>query len=410
MCESRLADQPNFAYSARIISPFRCVSMGNIFISYRRGDSIAIAGRIRDHLVQSFGRKRVFVDVDDIPHGQDFVKVLESKLAACDLLLAIIGPAWLEARDANGRRRLDDPEDFVAIEIASALARGRIAVVPVLVDGARMPTAAELPDALKGLARRNAIEVRNTQFSSDADRLRQSLAQTIGGGGSGRGKIAAKMAALALLGIGGWAAWPSLQNMVSAKSTVAAVQAPVAASAPTSSTATVPDVKASIGRLSEVLRSADGRVVVKLRGGNSVKLGNQIVFEVTSTVPGRLVLVDVNAAGEVVQIFPNSFVSTEQAARIAKDTMLEIPGPGYGFSGFKAVEPVGRGTLIVMVQPDTVSGNLPLVAEQSSKGFQPVAAPNAYLEQLIIYATSGTKTGATADGWGYARVEYEIMR
>ena len=110
---------------------------GNIFISYRRDDAIATAGRLRDRLVSEFGRARVFVDVDDIPHGRDFVKVLEAKVAECEVLLAIIGPRWIDSRDRDGRRRLDLADDFVRIEIGSALQREDIAVIPVLVDGAQ---------------------------------------------------------------------------------------------------------------------------------------------------------------------------------------------------------------------------------------------------------------------------------
>jgi hypothetical protein len=363
--------------------------------------------------VQTYGRKNVFFDNDDIAHGQDFVKVLESKVAECDVLLAIIGPAWLNASDEQGRRRLDDPEDFVAIEIGSALARDKTAVIPVLVDGAKMPAASELPTALKPLARRNAIELRNTQFTADVERLVQSLTPMMGGAkGSPWGKIAAAVTGLTLLGAGGWAAWPMMQGML--QPAAISVQAPVSIQAqatPASATpAVAPDVKASIARLSDALRAANGRVAVKLRGGNTVKLGNQIVFEATSTVPGKLILIDINAAGEVVQIFPNSFVASDQASRIAKDITLPIPGPGYGFSGFKAVEPVGQGTLLALVQPDTVTGTLPIITAQTTKGFQPVAAPNAYLDELLRHVTGAAKGNAAADGWGFAQVEYEIVR
>lgn len=170
--------------------------MANIFISYRRGDSIATAGRIRDRLVQVFGRKQVFVDVDDIPHGQDFTKVLTSKVAQCKILLAIIGPHWAEARDSGGNRRIDDPNDFVGIEIGSALASDGISVIPVLVDGAQMPSAETLPAHLKSLALRNAIELRNTQFGSDADRLIRSLESTLGP----RWKAPWNVAAMVLIG------------------------------------------------------------------------------------------------------------------------------------------------------------------------------------------------------------------
>jgi len=111
---------------------------GNIFINYRRDESGHVAGRLHDSLAPKFGRKKLFMDVDNIPVGKDFENYLKSQVAACDAMLAIIGPNWLTAKDENGQRRLDNPEDFVVIEIGAALARD-IPVVPVLVDGARMP-------------------------------------------------------------------------------------------------------------------------------------------------------------------------------------------------------------------------------------------------------------------------------
>jgi hypothetical protein len=141
-----------------------------IFINYRRDDTIATAGRIHDRLAQSFGKKRIFMDVDHIPAGADFIAYIASKLAECGVLLAIIGPHWVNARDDAGLRRLDDPKDVVLNEIHMALQRG-IAVIPVLVDGADMPKAEHLPNPLKPIARRNAVELRNSQFGSDADRL-----------------------------------------------------------------------------------------------------------------------------------------------------------------------------------------------------------------------------------------------
>jgi len=110
------------------------------------------------------------MDVDNIPAGVDFAEYLQSQVAACDVFLAIIGPNWLDAKDDDGRRRFDNPDDYVAIEIAAALAR-KIRVIPVLVDGARTPKADKLPDSVKPLVRRNAVEIRNTQFGRDAEAL-----------------------------------------------------------------------------------------------------------------------------------------------------------------------------------------------------------------------------------------------
>src|SRR6188508_1992960 len=154
--------------------------MGTIFINYRREDSISTAGRLYDRLSQTFGRKNIFMDVDHIPAGVDFVAHLNTQVAACNIILVVIGPHWLEAKDENGGRRLDNPDDFVVIEIATALARN-IRVIPVLVDGARMPKAGELPGSLKALARRQAVEVRQLHFGRDAEALIERVNEALGG-------------------------------------------------------------------------------------------------------------------------------------------------------------------------------------------------------------------------------------
>ena len=138
-----------------------------IFINYRREDSLSTAGRLHDKLAQALGRKSLFMDVDHIPPGVDFVSYLNGQVANCNLFLAVIGPQWLSAKNEKGERRIDDPDDFVVVEIAAALER-QIPVIPVLVDGARMPSANELPDSLRPLVRRHAFELRQTSFGRDA--------------------------------------------------------------------------------------------------------------------------------------------------------------------------------------------------------------------------------------------------
>src|SRR6476661_7759727 len=153
-----------------------------IFINYRREDSIGTAGRLRDRLAEAFGEESLFMDVDNIPAGVDFAADLNNQVTACRVLLAVIGPNWLDVKDESGVRRLDNPDDFVTIEIAAALARGDIRVIPVLVDNARMPKADKLPESTKPLVRRNAVELRNSQFRRDAEmlvaRMREALAPT----------------------------------------------------------------------------------------------------------------------------------------------------------------------------------------------------------------------------------------
>src|SRR5262249_25289693 len=145
-----------------------------VFISYRRTDSAGYSGRVMDRLDRELGRDLVFMDVNAIPLGMNFSKVLHEEVAKCSVLLAVIGPNWVDARDEHGNRRLDNPNDFVRIEIVAALQRS-IPVIPLLLDGARIPTADELPENLKELSFRNGMEVRHASFQDDMSRLLRAL-------------------------------------------------------------------------------------------------------------------------------------------------------------------------------------------------------------------------------------------
>ncbi len=151
--------------------------MAKIFISYRREDSQYQTDKLYDLLSRhvSNPREDIFLDVDNIPFGLDFVEYLDGKVSACEVLLAVISKGWLEARDpATGQRRIDDPKDFVRIEIASALKRG-IPVVPVLLDDTPVPSADDLPEDLQPLARRNGIVVTRRSFDADVATLVNGL-------------------------------------------------------------------------------------------------------------------------------------------------------------------------------------------------------------------------------------------
>ena len=166
------------AMPERKVAP-KAPSSGHIFISYRRSDSADIAGRIYDRLTGKFGRDPIFKDVDSIPLGLDFKEYLDARVSECSVLLAIIGDRWLDARDGTKKLRLQDPTDFVRIEIESALARG-IPVIPLLVRGARMPAPERLPEPLQKLAYRNGIEIRSDpDFHRDMDRLISALEKYI---------------------------------------------------------------------------------------------------------------------------------------------------------------------------------------------------------------------------------------
>jgi len=148
--------------------------MRAIFISYRRDDSEGQAGRLYDDLSRRFGDASVFMDVTAIEPGLDFRKVIDHNVASCGVLLAVIGPGWLEAKDESGQRRLDNPTDFVRLETASALKRD-IPVVPVLVHGARMPRSDQLPEDLGELAYRNGLELTHARWDSDVEVLVKAL-------------------------------------------------------------------------------------------------------------------------------------------------------------------------------------------------------------------------------------------
>jgi invasion protein IalB len=174
-----------------------------IFINYRRDDSIGTAGRLHDRLAQVFGRKSLFMDVDTIPAGVDFVEHLNTQVGKCEVFLVIIGPHWLDAKDDAGRRRIENPDDFVSIEIAAALSRD-IRVIPVLVDGAQMPKAGDLPERLKPLVRRNAVEVRNTQFGRDAQALAAKIREGLKRGRVSQRQWGAAAAGFVALLLAGW--------------------------------------------------------------------------------------------------------------------------------------------------------------------------------------------------------------
>ena len=153
--------------------------MRGIFISYRRDDSEGHAGRLYEDLAEHFGKDSVFMDVVAIEPGRDFRRVIDRQVASCGVLLTLIGKSWLDATDEAGRRRLDDTGDFVRLETGSALKRD-IPVIPVLVHGAAMPRADQLPPDLAELAFRNAVELTHARWESDVQVLIKALAPYVG--------------------------------------------------------------------------------------------------------------------------------------------------------------------------------------------------------------------------------------
>jgi hypothetical protein len=151
---------------------------GRIFISYRREETAYPAGWLYDRLADRFGSDQVFKDVDSIQLGDDFIEVITSAVGSCDVLLALIGDEWLTITDEHGGRRLDDPNDFVRLEIEAALTRN-VRVIPILLNGATMPHANQLPSSLARLVRRQALELSPARFDFDTSRLLKVLDWTL---------------------------------------------------------------------------------------------------------------------------------------------------------------------------------------------------------------------------------------
>lgn len=150
--------------------------MSRVFISYRRADSAEWANKLYKHLSMRFGKDLVFQDVDDIKPGGDFLETIRQELASCQVFLILIGPRWLI--DAQGRRRLDDPNDVLRMEIAEALS-GEGTVVPVLIGGAGMPSFDALPDPLKPLSRRQGMNLADDQWIPNVEALIGRLREII---------------------------------------------------------------------------------------------------------------------------------------------------------------------------------------------------------------------------------------
>lgn len=206
--------------------------MPRLFLSYRRDDSAAQAGRLYDILSARFGRDEVFMDVEGIDAGQDYVDIIDRSIASCHAFLVVIGPGWLAPLPGQNRPRLADPGDVVRQEILAALKHG-VSIIPVLVEGAEMPGPAQLPLELRVLSRRQAVELRDAHFHRDAEDLIASLDRAGDSVQPRRRKItAAVVSAILALAAGAGSYWylatparrgaastgpPLLQNAVAGK-------------------------------------------------------------------------------------------------------------------------------------------------------------------------------------------------
>ena len=155
------------------------MTTSGIFISYRRDDSAGHAGRLFDKLSENFGAEQIFMDIDTIDPGHDFIEVIDRALDSSKVVIALIGRRWTTATDSAGRRRLDSEQDFVRMEVARSLESG-LRVIPVLVQGATMPSPNELPADLQPLTRRHAIELSDVRWQYDVGRLTKAIEESLG--------------------------------------------------------------------------------------------------------------------------------------------------------------------------------------------------------------------------------------
>jgi formylglycine-generating enzyme required for sulfatase activity len=189
---------------------------GKVFINYRRDDSASEALNIAQYFEGTFGKGSIFIDVDRLHAGQKFATVLGEKLWQCKVMLAIIGPNWVDARDKNGNRRLDNPEDWVRVEIEQSLARN-VPVIPVLIGGAMLPSKSDLPQSLWPLIEHQCATVTTNGFRYEMAGLARDVTELMGRRALGRIAVAASallFGSLAAAYFGAPVLWPSLGRVM----------------------------------------------------------------------------------------------------------------------------------------------------------------------------------------------------
>jgi TIR domain-containing protein len=344
--------------------------MAIIFISYRRDDSAGYSGRLHEELENRLGPGQVFRDVEALRPGQDFVEAIETRLRECRACVAMIGRTWLDTRDETGRRRLDQPDDYVRLEIAAALDRPGVLVVPALVGGATMPDAQDLPPSIQALGRRQAITLRDETWESDVDRLAAIITQHCGARTTvrpaarrtpGRGKfvaLGAAAVAAAILAIAfGLGAGPNGSDGGVPAPSVNGAPPPAPGGNPVNS-ASPAETSSASGYAIAIPRNAEVShedLVYTLLAGSVVPHGASrtlwLRFRVANNGPGNYNLWDqsfrVAVGGDLIPASGGlNEISTNQSVRQAV-VRFELPPAG------------GQATLRVSLRGD-VSGEIPL--------------------------------------------------
>lgn len=312
---------------------------GHIFISYRRDDSAGYARAIYDQLVERFSRERVFMDVDAIQPGMAFDEAIQRAVGGCEILLALIGRRWMEPQ-AGGGPRINQPTDFVRAEIAAALSRA-IRVIPVLLDGASMPAEDTLPEPIRALARRNAIEISHTRFDSDLQRLVKAIGAALGepDATTARPSRRARKAALLWLVagfalLGAWLAFISPRN--SKPSLYEATNAPTSDSVP-APTGTNVKPKGAVGLADLVVGSYFGGVMADAKGPSMsdvtitiAKVNNRRVRITSDYARLDTVEVDLTRSGDLVMSVNSSAVLLVYLDKTPPQVSYNPGGVAYG--------------------------------------------------------------------------------
>jgi hypothetical protein len=294
--------------------------MAGIFINYRRDDSPGVAGRLGDRLSTNFSHREIFMDVDAMKPGLDFVKQLDEQVAKCDVFLAIIGPSWINAVDEKGRRRLDLPRDYVRVELASALKR-EIPVIPVLVNGTAMPSEDDLPEDLKSLANRHALELRHTRFAADSEAIIKALNGILPRRRKWSRIAAGVGLALACL-FAGIVVW-SVQNDRSASRVSDIIQVkPTSPSSTAPKLALAPEARSEVSNAAPALKPPSSSETASMPVAVSTQPSPPTASS-ARLIPGRIALVIGNAR------YPDAEAPLKQSVNDARDFAEELRRNGF---------------------------------------------------------------------------------
>lgn len=363
--------------------------MPKVFISYRREDSSGHVGRLQERLRSELGRKKIFVDVDSIRPGSDFAQTIEKSVNTADVVLIVIGKEWTFAKNEDGTRRLDNPDDYVRKEVVKAL-MSRAKVLPVLVNGTKMPSPDDLPEPLKPLATMSAIELRDTRWDADVKHLIQNL-----GGISFlrrlfRRRLVKAILILTLLGwgIGGYIFFKteevtnSVENFLILLAQDQIGQAYMSTSAPFKSQVTQEDFAREIRRLGLQDNSSATWNSRELGSGKAILKGS-VITKQRASIPLTLTLVK------------------EQG----KWKILNIEGPSAGFQGQTpahvmpsdlAIQSLARKTLTELDNA-IVRADFSLLHKHSSQALKAELDPDDFKNSFNSFIDQGLRLGPFND-------------